>query len=255
MKRSLLNRSILAPGAVLLCILGVWELGVWLWQLPLYILPAPTDIGRALLEEGGVLLRHAGVTLQETAIGLILATLLAVLTAILMDRYLLFRTAIYPLLVVSQTIPVIVLAPIFMIYLGFGLAPKILVVVLMCFFPVVISFADGMAQVDGGQVNLVRLFGAGEWRVYTLVKIPAAAPSLFSGLKVSATYSITGAVVGEWLASQSGLGYYMLRAKNGFLLDRVFACVLVIAILSLGMNGIVRLLEYLWLPPANRGEP
>ena len=111
-----------------------------------------------------------------------------------------------------------------------------------------INFADGMEQVDPNQVNLIRLFGARSWQVYTMIKIPAAAPSLFSGLKVAATYSITGAVVGEWLSSDSGLGYFMLRAKNGFMLDKVFACVVVVVVLSLCMNGLVKLLEIICIP-------
>lgn len=252
MNRRLWNQKIVAPVIVLIGVLLIWELWVRVSHVPLYILPSPSAIAAALISERAVLMLHAGVTLKETVLGFLLATLLGVLSAILMDRFALCRAALYPILVVSQTIPVIVLAPIFIIYLGFGLAPKILIVVLMCFFPITINFADGMAQVNRNQVNLVRLFGAKEWMIYPLVKIPAAASSLFSGMKVAATYSITGAVVGEWLSSQSGLGYYMLRAKNGFLLDKVFSCVVVVVLLSLCMNGIVKLVEYLWIPRYKR---
>lgn len=242
------HKKILAPAMVLLGITIAWELWVRLGNLPLYILPPPSAIAEALISERSVLVLHAGVTLKETVIGLLIASILGMITSILMDRFSLFRAAIYPILVLSQTIPVIVLAPIFMIYLGFGLAPKILIVVLMCFFPIAINFADGMSQVDQNQVNLVRLFGAKSWRIYTLIKIPAAASALFSGMKVAATYSVTGAVVGEWLSSNQGLGYYMLRAKNGYMLDKVFACVVIIVLLSLCMNGIVKLLEALCIP-------
>lgn len=242
------DKKIWAPTLVFAAILALWETGVRITDTPLYILPAPSKIISALITERENLLFHGTVTLMETAVGLVAATVLGVVLAIVMDRFTAFRVSAYPLLVVSQTVPVIVLAPIFIIYLGFGMAPKILIVVLMCFFPIVISFADGMKQVDSNQVNLARLFGAGAWKVYTMVKIPAAAPSLFSGMKVAATYSITGAVVGEWLSSNSGLGYYMLRVKNGFMLDKVFACVAVIVLLSLFMNGIVKLLEYMMMP-------
>lgn len=248
MNRSLINNRIAVPTVVFILILAIWELGVNSTHTPLYILPAPSKIVLALISESDVLMMHGAVTLEETAIGLVIAAVLGILLAIVMDRFSLLRTAIYPLMVVSQTVPIIVLAPIFIIYLGFGLAPKILIVVLMCFFPIVISFADGMRQVDQNQVNLARLFGAGQWKVYTMVKIPAAAPSLFSGLKVAATYSITGAVVGEWLSSSSGLGYYMLRAKNGFMLDKVFACVVIVVLLSLCMNGFIKLLQYFLMP-------
>lgn len=248
MKKSNQNKNITAPLIAFVVLLAIWECWVYWKEIPLYILPSPSKIVLSLYSEWEVLSNHAAVTLEETFIGLVIATLLGMLMAIFMDRFKLFRSAIYPLLVVSQTIPVIVLAPIFIIYLGFGLAPKILIVVLMCFFPIVINFADGMEQVDPNQVNLVRLFGARSWQVYTMIKIPAAAPSLFSGLKVAATYSITGAVVGEWLSSNSGLGYFMLRAKNGFMLDKVFACVVVVVVLSLCMNGLVKLLEIICIP-------
>ncbi|QIB68787.1 ABC transporter permease [Aminipila butyrica] len=242
------KKKILVPVAVSLILLGIWEAVVRAAEIPLYILPAPSAILQALAAERSALLLHGLVTMKETLAGLVLAAALAMVLAVVMDRFELFRTAVYPLLVVSQTIPVLVLAPIFMIYLGFGMAPKVLIVVMMCFFPIVISFADGMRQVDINQVNLARLLGAGNLRVYSLVKIPGAAAALFSGLKVAATYSITGAVVGEWLSSDSGLGYYMLRVKNGFMLDKVFACVMVVVVLSLLMNGCVKLLQLILLP-------
>jgi ABC-type nitrate/sulfonate/bicarbonate transport system permease component len=166
----------------------------------------------------------------------------------LIDALPLFRSCIYPILVVTQTIPAIVLAPIFIIYFGFGYTPKILTVVLMCFFPIVISFSDGLRQMDTAYENLIRTYGGSRIQVYWIVKIPSALIALISGLKVAATYSISGAVVGEWIASKSGLGYYLIRAKNGYMLDKVFACVLMIIILSLMMNGLVKIFAALVLP-------
>lgn len=248
LEKKILSKKIIVPSIVFIAILLFWEAAVRIAEVPLYILPAPSKIFLAIVSERSLLMAHSLVTLEETLIGLVLATFLGIVLAVIMDKFTLFRLATYPILVVSQTVPVIVLAPIFIIYLGFGLAPKILIVVLMCFFPIVISFADGMRQVDENQVNLARLFGANTRKVYIMVKIPAAAPSLFSGLKVAATYSITGAVVGEWLASTSGLGYYMLRVKNGFMLDKVFACVVVIVLLSLLMNGLIKAIQYFLIP-------
>ena len=115
-------------------------------------------------------------------------------------------------------------------------------------FPVVVGFADGMVQVDEGAVNLLRAYGASRLQIYTLAKIPAAMPSLLSGLRVAATYSVSGAVVGEWIASKEGLGYYLLRVKNNYMLDKVFACVIVIILLSLLMNGLVRVLQRVLAP-------
>ncbi|NLT58405.1 MAG: ABC transporter permease [Clostridiales bacterium] len=246
--------NILLPAALMTAVLLLWEWYVRHFGVPLYILPKPSQIFETLVLERTVLFSNSLVTVGETLLGLLIAVVAGMLLAVVMDALPMFKTAIYPLLVVSQTVPVIVLAPIFIIYLGFGLAPKVLTVMLMCFFPIVVSFADGMEQIDPNQINLIRSLGAGRLQEYLLVKVPGAASALFSGLKVAATYSISGAVVGEWLSSDKGLGYYMLRAKNGYMLDRVFACVLVVILLSLAMNGLVRLARLVLLPHERGGR-
>lgn len=237
------------PTIVITGLLLFWELGIQASGTPLYVLPAPSQILRAFVSDLNTLLLHGGTTLFETMVGLSIATILAVIIAIMMDIWPAFHHAVYPLLVVSQTVPIIVLAPILIIYLGFGLAPKILIIVLICFFPIAIPFSDAMAIQDQNRVNLLRSMGASTWNVYALVKIPGAMSSFFSGLKVAATYSITGAIVGEWLASSSGLGYYMLRVKNGYMLDKVFASVFMVILLSLLMNAAVGLLSRLLVRP------
>lgn len=225
-----------APVLALAAVLIFWEAAVRLFQIPLYVLPSPTEVLNALISDRLTLLGHSVITVAEALLGMGISLVLAVVLGILMDAFAPLRQVVYPILVVTQTVPMIVLAPILIIYLGFGLAPKILTVVLMCFFPIAVSFTDGMAQLDPEYIHLARSFGAGRWTAYRLVKIPAAVPSLISGLKVAATYSVSGAVVGEWIGAQKGLGYYLLRVKNGYMLDKVFACVLVIIFLSLCMN-------------------
>ena len=249
MKKHLLK---LAPVMVVAVLLIIWELVVQLLDIPLYVLPAPSDMLKTFVTEFPILAGHAGVTVMEALVGMEISFFVGILTGIVMDAMPLVRRCIYPILVVTQTVPVIVLAPIFIIYMGFGYAPKILTVVLMCFFPIVVSFCDGLGEMDQGYLNLVKTYGGSKWQIYRIVKIPAAMISLLSGLKVAATYSISGAVVGEWIASQSGLGYYLIRAKNGYMLDKVFACVLMIVILSLLMNGAVKLFGYVVLPLRRR---
>ena len=234
--------------------LALWEICVRAFNVPLYVLPGPIDVLSALADNFSTLLSHALVTSSEAVLGMLIALALGLLLGVLMDAFPVVRRCLYPILVVTQTVPMIVLAPILIIYLGFGMAPKILTVVLMCFFPVAVNFTDGMSQVGEGYVNLVRSYGASRAQIYALVKLPAALPPLFSGLRVAATYSISGAVVGEWIGSQSGLGYYLLRVKESYMLDRVFACVLVIVALSLLMNGIVRLCQYIFLPFLRRAK-
>ena len=249
MKKHLLK---LAPVMVVAVLLIIWELVVQLLDIPLYVLPAPSDMLKTFVTELPILAGHAGVTVMEALVRMGISFFVGILTGIVMDAMPLVRRCIYPILVVTQTVPVIVLAPIFIIYMGFGYAPKILTVVLMCFFPIVVSFCDGLGEMDQGYLNLVKTYGGSKWQIYRIVKIPAAMISLLSGLKVAATYSISGAVVGEWIASQSGLGYYLIRAKNGYMLDKVFACVLMIVILSLLMNGAVKLFGYVVLPSRRR---
>lgn len=242
------NQAIWTPVLVAIGVIVLWEACVRIFDVPLYILPAPTKILEALAENRSELAMHTLVTLEEAVIGLVIALAFAMLTAILMDLSKTFRHSVYPHLVVTQTVPVMVLAPLFSIWLGFGMAPKVLIVIFMCYFPIAISFADGLAQVNPKQVNLLKSFRASTRQIYTMVKIPAAAPSLFSGLKVAATYCVGGAIVGEWISSSAGLGYYMLRVKNGYMLDKVFATVVVVVVVSLLLNGAVSLAKR-WLCP------
>lgn len=236
------------PVAVAVIVIALWEACVRIFDVPLYLLPAPSKIVSALVDNRSELLRHTIVTLEEAVLGLLIALALGMLTAILMDRSRTFRHSVYPHLVVTQTVPVMVLAPLFSIWLGFGMAPKVLIVIFMCYFPITISFADGLAQVSPKQINLLTSFQASTWQIYTMVKIPSAAPSLFSGLKVAATYCVGGAIVGEWISSSAGLGYYMLRVKNGYMLDKVFATVVIVVVISLLLNGCVSLAKH-WLCP------
>ena len=246
------NRRTIYPAAALLLLLLVWEGLVRALSVPSYVLPAPTRMFAALWTDRATLASHACVTVLEALGGMGISLACAVVLGILMDANEGIKAAIYPILVVTQTVPMIVLSPILILYLGFGLAPKILTVVLMCFFPIVVSFADGMGQIDPAYANLVRSYGGTRLQVYTQVKIPYAMPSLLSGLKVAATYSISGAVVGEWIASQAGLRYYLLRVKNSYALDKMFACVIVIILLSLAMNGLIWLIRKLFLPYLNK---
>lgn len=236
------------PIITLLLVIGIWEGCVYFFDIDLYILPAPSKIVLSLIENREVLWMHSLVTLKEAVTGLVIALVLAILIAIAMDLSQAFKHSIFPHLVVTQTVPVMILGPLFSLWLGFGMAPKVLMVIFMCFFPIVISFCDALGNVDQKQINLLRSFGAKKWQIYAYVKIPAASTALFSGLKVAATYCIGGAIVGEWLSASAGLGYYMIRVKNGYMLDKVFACVVVVILLSLALHGIVSIMEKIIFP-------
>lgn len=236
----------LIPILFILAILVVWELVVNLAIVARYILPAPTDIVDALIANGSDIIMHTGVTFFEGMTGLLVAVLLSLLMAVVMDQFPIVKKAIYPVLVISQTVPIIVIAPLLAMWFGFGIAPKIFVVVLVCFFPITVNLIEGLQSVDGELINLVRSMGASKGQIFAKIKFPSALPYFFSGLKIAATYSIMGAVIGEWLGGKAGLGVYMLRARHAFALDLVFASILVIVVLSIilfyGIAGIQRAL-------------
>ncbi|WP_278277894.1 ABC transporter permease [Acetobacterium bakii] len=200
-----------------------------------FILPAPTDIVNALILNWSDILMHTGVTFFEGITGLLVAVVFSFAMAIIMDQFVLVKKAIYPSLVISQTVPIIIIAPLLAMWFGFGIAPKIFVVVLVCFFPITINLIEGLQSVDQELIDLVRSMGARKIQIFSKIKFPYALPYFFSGLKIAATYSIMGAVIGEWLGGKAGLGVYMLRARHAFALDLVFASILVIVILSIGV--------------------
>lgn len=229
-------------------VLVFWQGAVVFFQVPAYILPAPTQIISALIDSGALLLAHTRVTLLEAMAGFILAISLAAVLALLMDSIPWVKRALYPILIASQTVPIISVAPLFIIWFGYGILPKIVVVTLVCFFPLVISLLDGLAAVDDELVSLLKTMGANRWQIFKIVKLPGALPSFFSGLKIAATYSIMGAVIGEWLGASQGIGVFMIRVQKSFLLDKVFAAIVVITILSMGVFGLVRILERSAMP-------
>jgi len=236
------------PVVGLVLVLCLWEGAVRVLEVPSYVLPAPSAVAFAVVDDAANLWMHSVVTLQEAVWGLLIAAALAVFIAIAMDLSKGVYFSLFPYLVVTQTVPVMVLGPLFTMWFGFGLTPKILMVVFMCFFPIVIALSDALKHVDRHQMNLLRSFGASKLQQYTYVKLPAAATALISGMKVSATYCMGGAIVGEWLSASAGLGYYMIRLKNGFMMDQLFACVFAVIFWSLMLNLAVSLMERVLFP-------
>jgi ABC-type nitrate/sulfonate/bicarbonate transport system permease component len=183
------------------------------------------------------------ITLYEAAVGFIIAIIFSVVIAIAMDSIIGFKKTIYPVLIISQTVPIIIIAPLFIIWFGYGYAPKIIIVTLICFFPITISLLQGLIAVDKELVDLLRSMGSNKLQIYKFVKIPSAMPSFFSGLKIAATYSIMGATIGEWVGGKNGLGVYMIRAKQAFETDRVFAAIIIIVILSILLLKLIEFAE------------
>ena len=160
-----------------------------------------------------------------------------------MDRFAFLYKAIYPILVITQTIPTIAVAPLLVLWMGFGMAPKITLVVITTFFPIAVGLLGGLEGADGDAINLMRAMGANRYQIFKYVKLPNAMPSFFSGLQVSASYALVGAVISEWLGGFEGLGVYMTRVKKAYAFDKMFAVIVFISVISLLLMGLVNLLE------------
>jgi ABC-type nitrate/sulfonate/bicarbonate transport system permease component len=208
-------RRDVAPPVVLIVILVVgWFFVARVSGLSSFILPSPMDVIQAGWDTRALLLNAIGLTLLATGIGLVLAIIAGVGIAAIIDFWPLAHRALYPILVVSQTIQILAIAPILIIWFGFGLTPTIVIVVLFCFFPLAISTADGLISSDPDLIALLRAMGASKWQIWRIVRMPSALPSFFSGLRLAVTYSVVAATIGEWVGGSQGLGLYMLKSKN-----------------------------------------
>ncbi len=236
--------SVLLIGFMIL----TWEITSQLGLYHDFALPAPSRIYRAFFEAFPGILPHIGTTLAEAGIGFVLSIVFAIILAVLMDNYQLIKEAIYPILIISQTVPLIVLAPLFAIWFGFGLLPKVVIVVLICFFPIVISLYEGLESADPDMLSLLKSMGASPYQIFKLVKFPAAMTGFFSGLRISATYSIMGAVIGEWMGGSKGLGIYIIRSKNSFALHNVFVGILIVVMLSMAVFKAIDVMQYIAMP-------
>ncbi|HEU5230380.1 MAG TPA: ABC transporter permease [Ktedonobacteraceae bacterium] len=225
-----------------------WELYVRSGQISQRVLPTPTAVVQALVDNWDVIYGHTVQTLLETVIGLAIAIVLGLLLAALLDVSLWTRRAIYPLLVTSQTIPIIALAPLLVLWFGFDLTPKVIVVALYCFFPIAVACADGLLGSDPDLLKLMRSMRASRWQIFWLVRLPGAMPAFFSGLRIAATYSVTGAIFGEYVGAYQGLGIYMQTAAHSFAVVLVFAAIVVTALLSLALFALVSIVERIALP-------
>ena len=234
--------------ALLAVIVAGWEAYARLSSISPLVLPAPSRIVSQLWAFRGDALGHLGPTLLEALLGLGIAILIAVATAAAMDRWTPLERAVAPLLVASQTIPVVAIAPLFILWFGFGLAPKVVIVVLVTFFPIVIALLGGFASVPREAGELLHSYGAGPTATFLKLRWPAALPAFFTGLRIAATYAVIGAVFGEYVGARSGLGIWMQTSQNAFRTDLVFGAILLTAALSVALYGAVAVLERLVIP-------
>ncbi len=236
------------PVLLLAAMVALWELVVRVAAVPAWLLPAPSAVARTTVEERGLLFANARVTLIEVLAGFVLALVVGLLLAFLIDASPTLDRAVYPLVVASQTVPVPAVAPLLLIWFGYGLLPKVLVTALIGFFPIVVATVDGLRASDRETLAMLRAFGANGRTLFRLVRLPAALPAIFSGAKIAIAVCVIGAVFGEFVGAREGLGYLLTRAIAQFRTDRVIAAVVLLSLMGIGLFLIVSLLERLLLP-------
>lgn len=242
-------RRVLLPAAVMVALIGAWQLAVATGaiadalHLEPFLVPSPSEIATSLWENRGLLAENAWVTMGEVLLGFLCALVAALALAPVLHLSETLRNAVYPLLVASQTIPILVVAPILVTWFGFGIGPKLIVVALIAFFPIVVNTADGLRSVDPEATKMMRTLDASRWQIFQRVEAPTALPYVFSGAKIAVVVSVIGAVFGEWAGANSGLGRLILQDNAHLETAREFAAVAVLSAIAIGLFGLLAIAE------------
>jgi NitT/TauT family transport system permease protein/putative hydroxymethylpyrimidine transport system permease protein len=254
-------RRLLAPLLVVAALIALWQLAAK-WDLLAdalgiepFLVPAPSDIGEALWNDRELLADNAATTLVEVLLGFLIAAVAGFVFAVVLHRFDVLRRAFYPLLMASQTVPVIAIAPILVVWLGYGIGPKLVIIALVCFFPITVNMLDGLRSVDPELPRMMRTLDASRSQTLWRIEVPSALPFLFSGLKIAAVISVIGAVFGEWSGSDAGLGHLILVAQGQLQTARVFAAVFVLSAIAIALFGLIAVAERRlawWRPRAVR---
>ncbi len=249
----------LAPAAVIVLLLGAWELAAR-WELISgaldiedFLVPAPTEVAESLWRDRSLLAEDAWVTLREVVLGFVCALALGLGFAILLHLSETLRRALYPLLVASQTIPPVAIAPILVVWFGFGIGPKLLLVALICFFPITVNTLDGLRSVDPRLITMMRTLGASRAQILGRVELPSALPFLFSGAKIAIAVAVIAAVFAEWAGAESGLGHQILIASGQLLTARMFAAIVLLSLIAIALFALVSVIERRVVTWDNRG--
>lgn len=240
--------QVVAPGLLLILMVVIWEVAVIMLKVPAFILPRPSEILYEVVFHFDRYQGHLIFTLQNVLIGFALAFVVAMVLGFVVAHSTIANRALYPILVASQTVPVIAIAPIFIIWFGYGIMPKVITTALICFFPLTVNTIAGYMSVDPDQRTLFRAYGAGPWKVLRLLTFPTALPYIMSGLKVSVTLSVIGGVIGEWIGSEQGLGYMIIQSSAQIMTVRVFASIALLAAMGICLFLVATLIERLVMP-------
>lgn len=240
--------KVVAPIIAVLLLLVAWQMACTFEWVPTFMLPSPLGVLRTLIEDAGLISSHALTTVAEALIGLACGLALGFLIAVAMERFYIVDAALSPIVTISQTIPIVAIAPLLVLWFGYDMLPKILLVTLTTFFPITVSLSSGFKSVDNDEIDLMRTMGASRSQIFRYVKLPAATGSFFSGLRISATYAVVAAVVAEWLGGFEGLGVFMTRVRKSYDYEAMFAAIIVISLVSLLFMGVTKLLERVCMP-------
>lgn len=247
MRKPLINQWLSHYGLFILLLFSlllVWQAVAQLGLVPPYILPSPSSIAQALIEDGHLLLgNHLLATLKEVSLGFLLSIIIGTTLAAGMHTFRILEKALYPFVVISQTIPLIALSPIFIMWFGYTIWSKVAVVFLTAFFPIVVSTYDGLKKSGSEYEELLLTMGATRWGIFRKIQVPIALPSFFSGLKLSIVYCVVGATIGEWLGGSEGLGYYSRRMSSNLNADSMFASVFLLSLIGILLFASIVLLE------------
>ena len=242
----LLNK--IAPVIIVLYVLIKWQILSIAKIVPKFMLPSPFDVIKAFVNDFPLLMHHARFTLVEAFLGLGLGVILGFLVAVIMDMFEFAYKSIYPILIITQTIPTVAIAPLLVLWLGYGILPKIVLIVLTSFFPITIGLLDGFKSADKDALKLMKTMGATQFQNFVHIKLPSSIGYFFAGLRISVSYSIIGAVVAEWLGGFDGLGVYMTRVRKSYSFDKMFAVIFLISIISLFLMFVVKEIQKLSMP-------
>ena len=236
------------PFISILAILILWECLCIFEVVPNYMLPSPAQVVDAFVGDFWLLMSHLKVTLLETLIGTLMGVVIGYGSAMLMDRWEPAYKAVYPIVVLTQTIPAVAIAPLLVLWFGYRMMPKIVLIILITFFPIVVGTLDGFRSADKDAINLMRSMGATRWQIFRHIKFFNALPNFFSGLRITVAYAVVGAVLAEWLGGFAGLGVYMTRVKKSFAYDKMFAVIFLISFISLILIWLVNVLQKKCMP-------
>ena len=233
----------IASSIIIAVLLMIWQILSMVNIIPKFMLPSPFEVVKAFVSDFPLLMKHTEVTLVEAFLGLGLGIILGFAVAVIMDRFEYAYKMIYPVLVITQTIPTVAIAPLLVLWMGYGILPKIMLILLTSFFPITIGLLDGFRSVDKDMLNLLKTMGASSFQNFIHLKLPSSLGYFFAGLRISVSYSIIGAVVAEWLGGYDGLGVYMTRVRKSYSFDKMFAVIFLISGISLLLMYFVKKIQ------------